>query len=104
LFSFLLSVYHVKARKKLCFVSIFFFKIIDHGGGRGNTAQALARWRHLVALHEATGVLHRAKHPALHCRICMAINFASNLPAFLLSVISLLATTIANDHVMVHVN
>jgi hypothetical protein len=46
----------------LCFVSIFFvsFKIVNHGGRRGNTACALARWRHLVALHEAKDSLHWA--------------------------------------------
>jgi hypothetical protein len=35
-----------------------------------------------VALHEATDVLHRAMHPALYCRIHMAMEIASNLPAF----------------------
>jgi hypothetical protein len=39
--------------------------------------------RHLVALHEAMGALHWAMRPALHCHIHMAINFAINLPAFL---------------------
>jgi hypothetical protein len=66
----------------LCFVSVFFLKIINRGGRRGNTMQALTGWEHLVALHEATGALHWAMHPALHHRICKAINFASNLPAF----------------------
>jgi hypothetical protein len=56
---------------------LFFFKIVDHGGRRGNTAQALARWRHLVALHEATDALHQAMHPPLHRRIRMAIKIAS---------------------------
>jgi hypothetical protein len=60
----------------------FFSDIVDHGGCRGNMVQALAQWQHLVALHEATGALHRVMHPALHRRIRMAINFASNLPAF----------------------
>jgi hypothetical protein len=60
----------------------FFFKIVNHGGHRGNTARALARWQHLVALHEAMDALHWAMRPALHCRIRMAINFASDLPAF----------------------
>jgi hypothetical protein len=46
----------------LCFVSVFFvsFKIVNHGGRRGNTACALAQWRHLVALHEANDALHWA--------------------------------------------
>jgi hypothetical protein len=62
----------------LCFVSAFFvsFEIVDHGGRRGNKARALAQWRHLVALHEATDVLHWAMHPASHRRICMAIEIA----------------------------
>jgi hypothetical protein len=47
----------------LCFVSVFFFEIVNHGGHEGNTAQALAQWRHLVALHEATDALHRAMRP-----------------------------------------
>ncbi len=35
------------------------FKIVNHGGHRGDTACALARWRHLVASHEAKDALHR---------------------------------------------
>jgi hypothetical protein len=54
-----------------------FFEIADHGGCQGNTAQALARWWHLVALHEATDALHWAMHPASHRRIRMAIEIAS---------------------------
>jgi hypothetical protein len=63
----------------LCFVSVFFvsFKIIDHGSRRGNMAQTLAQWRHLVAWHEATDALHQAMRPALHRRIHMAIKIAS---------------------------
>jgi hypothetical protein len=61
----------------LCFVSVFFFKIVNHGGRQGNTAWALAQWRHLVALHEATNVLHWVIRPALHRRIRMAIEIAS---------------------------
>jgi hypothetical protein len=57
------------------------FKIVDHGGRQGNTAWALAQWRHLVTLHEATDALHRAMHSALYCRIRMAIAIASNLPS-----------------------
>jgi hypothetical protein len=61
------------------FVSVFFvtFKIVNHGGRRGNTAWALAQWQHLVALHEATDALHWAMHPTLHRRIRMAIEIAS---------------------------
>jgi hypothetical protein len=57
-----------------------------------------------VASIKAWDVLHQVMHPALYRRIRMAIQIASNLPAFLLSSISLLATTVANDHVMVHIN
>jgi len=32
----------------------------DHGVSRANTARAHARWRYLVASHEATDTLHRA--------------------------------------------
>jgi hypothetical protein len=64
---------------KSCVLVVFFvsFEIVDHDGRRGNTARALARWQHLVALHEATDVLHQAMRPALHHRICMAIKIAS---------------------------
>jgi hypothetical protein len=58
----------------LFFVS---FEIVDHGGRRGNKARALAQWRHLVASHEATDALYHAMRPALHRRICMAIEIAS---------------------------
>jgi hypothetical protein len=62
---------------KSCVLLVFFFEIVDHGGRQGNTAQALARWRHLVALHEVTDTLHRVKCPTLHCRIRMVIEIAS---------------------------
>jgi hypothetical protein len=63
----------------LCFVSVYFvsFEIVNHGGRQGNTAWALARWQHLVALHEATDALYWAMCPALHHRIHMAIKIAS---------------------------
>ena len=32
----------------------------DHGVYRADTAQAHARWQHIVASHEATDTLHRA--------------------------------------------
>jgi hypothetical protein len=69
----------VRKLGKFVFCKSFFvsFKIINHGGCRGNTMQALARWQHLVALHEATDALHWAMHPALHHRIRMAIKIAS---------------------------
>jgi hypothetical protein len=64
-----------------CVLVVVFFDIFDHGGHRGDTVQALARWQHLVASHEARGALHRTMRPALRC-FCMAINFASNLCVF----------------------
>jgi len=48
-----------------------------------------------VALSEALDVLHRAMRPTLNCRIRMAIEIASDLPAFFIVVYLLLATTIA---------
>jgi hypothetical protein len=72
---------------------VFSTEIVDHGGRRGNTAQALARWRHPVASSEARDVLHRAMHPASHHHIRMAIEIASDLPAFFVVVDLLLPTT-----------
>jgi hypothetical protein len=63
--------------KSYVLLVFFLFKIVDHGGRRGNTAWALAQWQHLVALHEATDALHRAMRPASHQRIRMAIEIAS---------------------------
>jgi hypothetical protein len=78
LFNFFASVYRKKARLKLCLLVFFVsFEVVDYGGCRGNTAWALAQWRHLVALHEATDALHWAMRPASHRRICMAIKIAS---------------------------
>jgi hypothetical protein len=53
------------------------FEILDHGGRRGNTAWALARWQQLAASHEATDALHQTMCLALHHRIHMAIKIAS---------------------------
>jgi hypothetical protein len=64
----------------LCFCVSF--KIVNHGGCRGNTAQALTQWQHLVALHEAMDVLHWVMHIALYCPGGMAIKIVFNLPAF----------------------
>jgi hypothetical protein len=74
----------------LCFVSVLCvsFEFFDHGGCQGNTAQALNQWRHSVALD----VLHRAMHPAMYRRICMAIKINSDLPTFFVVVDSLLPT------------
>jgi hypothetical protein len=67
------------------------FEIVNHGGGQGNTAWALARWRHLVALHEATDVLHRAMRIAPYHPGGMAINIVVNLPAFFVIIDSVVA-------------
>jgi hypothetical protein len=76
----------------LCFVSVFFLlKIVDHGGRRGNTARALAQWQHLVALHEATDVLHWAMRIVPYCPGGMAIEIIVNLPAFFVIVNSVVA-------------
>jgi hypothetical protein len=61
---------------------VFAAKIDDFGGCRGNVVQALAQWQHPVASSKAWDVLHRAMCPALYRHICMAIEIASNLPAF----------------------
>jgi hypothetical protein len=81
----------------LCYVSVLccFNEFVNHDGWRGNTAQALARWRHPVASSEALDVLHRAMHPTSHRRIRMVIKIVVDLPAFFVSSISLLATTIS---------
>jgi hypothetical protein len=61
----------------LCFGSVFFlFEIVNHGSRWGNTAPALARWRHLVALHEATDALHRAMRPASHHRMKIRLHWS----------------------------
>jgi hypothetical protein len=83
---------------------VFAAKIDDLGGRRDNVVQALAQWPHPVASSKAWDVLHCAMRPALYRRIRMAIEIAINLPAFLFSSISLLITTLANDHVMVHID
>jgi hypothetical protein len=58
-------------------------------------ANALARWLHPVALSEALDVLHRVMCPVSYRRIRMAIEIASDLPAFFVIVYTLLPTTIA---------
>jgi hypothetical protein len=61
---------------------VFAAEIDDLGGCRGNAVQALVGWWHPVAYSTAWDVLHRVMHPALYLRIRMAIEIASNLPAF----------------------
>ena len=48
----------------------------DHGVRRADTAQAHARWRHLVASHEATDTLHRVTCLALYLTGSMVIAIA----------------------------
>jgi hypothetical protein len=81
----------------LCFVSVLccFNEFVNHGGCQGVTAQPLARWRHPVASSESLDVLHQAMRPASYRHIRMAIEIASNLPAFLVVADSLLLTAIA---------
>jgi hypothetical protein len=74
---------------------VFLTKIINHGGRRGASMRALARWQHPVASSEALNVLHRLICPASHRRIRMVIEIVVNLPAFFVASISLLATTIS---------
>ncbi len=77
---------------KSCVLLVFFsFEIVDHGGRRGNMAQALARWRHLVALHEATDALRWAMRLAPYCPGGMAIEIVVDLPAFFAIVDSVVA-------------
>jgi hypothetical protein len=81
----------------LCFVIVLccFNEFVDRGGRRGDTMQALDRWRHPVASSEALDVLYRAMRPALYRCIAMAIEIAIDLPAFFVSVDLFSPTTIA---------
>jgi hypothetical protein len=72
-----------------------FNEFVDHGGRRGDTAQALAQWLHPVASSEAPDVIHRAMRPASYHCIAMAIEIAINSPAFFVAVDLLSPTTIA---------
>jgi hypothetical protein len=76
----------------LCFLSVLcvLFEFINHGSHRGNTVQALARWRHPVAPSEALYVLYRVMRPASYYHIPMANEIASNLPVFFVVADSLL--------------
>jgi hypothetical protein len=91
--SFIALVYREKAGLKLCFVSVFFvsFKIVNHGGHQGNTACALAQWRHLVALHEAKDVLHWAMHIVLYPPSGMVIKIVADLATFSVIINSMFA-------------
>jgi hypothetical protein len=72
-----------------------FSEFADHGGRRGNTAQALGRWLHPVASSEAPDVIYRAMRPASYHCIAMAIEIAIDSPAFFVVVDLLSPTTIA---------
>jgi hypothetical protein len=72
-----------------------FNKFVDHGGRRGNTAQALTRWLHPVALSEAPDVIYRAMRPASYHCITMANEIAIDSPAFFVAVDLFSPTTIA---------
>jgi hypothetical protein len=54
----------------------------DHGGRRGDTAQALARWQHLAASYEATVALHQAMLIALYRPSGIVIDIAVELGIF----------------------
>jgi hypothetical protein len=77
----------------LCFVSVFslLLKIVNHGGCQGNMVRALARWWHLVALHEATDALHWVMCIMPYRPGGMAINIIIDLPAFFVIVDSIVA-------------
>jgi hypothetical protein len=80
----------------LCFVSVFdvSFEILDHGSRRGHTARALARWPHLVALHEAIDALHWAMRIAPYCPGGMAVKIVVDLPAFF----DIIDSVVAHNH------
>jgi hypothetical protein len=77
----------------LCFVSVFFvsFKIVNHGSRRGNTACALAQWRHLVTLYEAKDVLHRAVRIVPYPPGGMVIKIVIDLATFFVIIDSIFA-------------
>ncbi len=66
----------------------------NHGGRRGNAAQAFARWRHPLASSEAWDVLHQAMRHTPHHRIHMVIDIASVRCVFFTVLNVLVATTI----------
>jgi hypothetical protein len=93
LFSFFALVYRKKLDKScVLLVFLWLIQIVDHGGRRGNTARALARWQHLVAsLHEAMDALHRAMRIAPYRPGSMAIEIVVDSPAFFVIVDSIVA-------------
>ena len=61
-------------------------KFVNHGGRRGDAAQALTQWWHPLASSKARDVLHWVLRPALYCRIRMVIKIASEFPTFFIDV------------------
>ncbi len=54
----------------------------DHGGRRGNTAQALTPWQHPVTLREAKDALHQAMCIAPYQPGGMVIKIAGEFDVF----------------------
>ncbi len=73
------------------FFCFFSFKIVNYGGRRGNTACALARWRHLVASHEAKDALHWAMRITPYPPGSMVIEIVVDLAKFFVIVDSMFA-------------
>jgi hypothetical protein len=77
-----------------CSVLCVSFKFVGHGGRWGDREQEIDRWRHPVASSKDLDLLYQAMGPASsHC-IAMAIEIATDLPAFFVAVDSLSPTTI----------
>ena len=54
----------------------------DHGVCRADTARAHARWQHIVALHEASDMLHRAMCLVPYLPGGMVVAIAVNFVTF----------------------
>ena len=54
----------------------------DHGVHQADMTQALARWRHLGASHEAIKMLHRSMCFAPYCPGGMVVGFAVKIATF----------------------
>jgi hypothetical protein len=66
----------------VCYVFSSYANEDDHGGRRGYTAWALARWRHLVASREATYMLYHSIVIALYRLSGMVIKIAAEFDTF----------------------
>jgi hypothetical protein len=64
-------------------------------------AQLLAKWQHPVASSEALDVLYWAMCSTLHRIVPVAIEIASDFPAFFVLLIFLLPISVADNHVTV---